>query len=90
MRVFHFSLLLSSETAQQRQTSPVSWLLFNFWGTVLEQLLGNFGSTVFTALLMLLIMIVSLTLGLVLFSIGGKNKAARIKAKQFASIPTAQ
>ena len=65
-------------------------ILFNFWGTVLEQLLGNFGSTVFTALLMLLIMIVSLTLGLVLFSVGGKNKAARIKAKQFANIPTAQ
>ena len=65
-------------------------ILFNFWGTVLEQLLGNFGSTIFTALLMLLIMIVSLTLGLVLFSVGGKNKAARIKAKQFASIPTAQ
>lgn len=65
-------------------------ILFNFWGTVLEQLLGNFGSTIFTALLMLLIMIVSLTLGLVLFSVGGKNKAARIKAKLFANIPTAQ
>jgi hypothetical protein len=52
-------------------------ILFNFWGTVIGELFENVASTAFTALLMFLAMLVSLSVGGTLFAIGTQRKKTR-------------
>jgi hypothetical protein len=49
-------------------------VLFNFWGTVIGQLLGDLDDTGFAGLLLFVIMIVSLSVGFYLFSLGHRRK----------------
>lgn len=52
-------------------------ILFNFWGTVISDLLGGIKTTVFFSLFILIATIVSLTLGLLLFTRGCRIKKER-------------
>lgn len=52
-------------------------ILFNFWGTVISDLLGGIKTTVFFSLFILIKTIVSLTLGLLLFTRGCRIKKER-------------
>ena len=56
-------------------------ILFNLWGTVISTLLPDVGNTVFTILIILIVTIVSLSLGFYLFRHGTRTKKERNAAK---------
>ena len=56
-------------------------ILFNLWGTVISTLLPDVGNTVFTILIILIVTIVSLSLGFYLFRHGTRIKKERNAAK---------
>ena len=52
-------------------------ILFNFWGTVISQMIGEPENEVLFSVLMLLGMVISLVLGIALFATGVKKRKAR-------------
>lgn len=56
-------------------------ILFNLWGTVISTQLPDVGNTVFTILIILIVTIVSLSLGFYLFRHGTRTKKERNTAK---------
>lgn len=56
-------------------------ILFNLWGTIISTLLPDVGNTVFTILIILIVTIVSLSLGFYLFRHGTRTKKERNAAK---------
>lgn len=56
-------------------------ILFNLWGTVISTQLPDVGNTVFTILIILIVTIVSLSLGFYLFRHGTRTKKERNAAK---------
>ena len=56
-------------------------ILFNLWGTIISTQLPDVGNTVFTILIILIVTIVSLSLGFYLFRHGTRTKKERNAAK---------
>lgn len=62
-------------------------MLFNFWGTVLANLLSGVEDTLLVGVIMLIGMVISLGLGLFLFIYGMKRKEIKIRAMNAVTLP---
>lgn len=60
-------------------------ILFNFWGTILSQLIGDIKDTVAIAILMFTTMIISLAAGSLLFIVGMKKKEQKLRKAEVSA-----